>query len=538
MASLRRPRMRHEVLIYLAERRPASLDRRQQIGSLRSPPPSCWWLRCCAFGARPVHAADPDDDLSGRVAALRTDARAYEHGEGVARDAQHAIALYCEASRLGDAEAQFSLGWMYANGRGIPRDNRMASLFFALAADAGSRIREEDARLRRARPPRIRRSACAIRLRRWSRRSPPAEPEDEFVAATPEQKKAAELVRKLAPEYQVSPHVRARDHSRRVELRSECALAEERAGPDAAHSRRPRRASTSRSRSTPCRTSAAASRTCAGCSRTSRATWRWSPPPTTPAKARSRSIGGVPPYAETRAYVQRIKRYFRRDRHPFDATVTEPSPELWRIPHGDRALAASSDGSCDARAFHRDPRRLHACAFAATRRVSRRRRARKQGLPRSSTRVEAVDRRRRHVPEDPQPAVPLSRHRLRRRRRHADRDGRARRRRSAADRESRDDDGAGAGDRARAEPQAREAKAIAVDKVHDVALLRITGAPLPALTLGNSDGRARRPGRRLHRISARQRARVLSRSRIAASSRRIVPIAMPSAERRAISTAA
>lgn len=38
------------------------------------------------------------------------------------------------------------------------------------------------------------------------------------------------------------------------------------------------------------------------------------------------------------------------------------------------------------------------------------------------------------------------------------------------------------------EPQAREAKAIAVDKVHDVALLRIIGAPLPTLTLGNSDG--------------------------------------------------
>jgi soluble lytic murein transglycosylase-like protein len=41
--------------------------------------------------------------------------------------------------------------------------------------------------------------------------------------------------------------------------------------------------------------------------------------------------GGVPPYAETRAYVQKIRRYFRRDEHPFDATVTDPSPELSRI---------------------------------------------------------------------------------------------------------------------------------------------------------------------------------------------------------------
>ena len=37
------------------------------------------------------------------------------------------------------------------------------------------------------------------------------------------------------------------------------------------------------------------------------------------------------------------------------------------------------------------------------------------------------------------------------------------------------------------EPQGREAKAIAVDKVHDVALLRIMGPPLPTVSLGNSD---------------------------------------------------
>lgn len=35
--------------------------------------------------------------------------------------------------------------------------------------------------------------------------------------------------------------------------------------------------------------------------------------------------------------------------------------------------------------------------------------------------------------------------------------------------------------------QAREATAIAFDKEHDLALLKIGGAPLPALTLGNSD---------------------------------------------------
>jgi serine protease Do len=37
------------------------------------------------------------------------------------------------------------------------------------------------------------------------------------------------------------------------------------------------------------------------------------------------------------------------------------------------------------------------------------------------------------------------------------------------------------------EPQGREAKAVAVDRVHDVALLRIGGAPLPVVTLGDSN---------------------------------------------------
>jgi S1-C subfamily serine protease len=37
------------------------------------------------------------------------------------------------------------------------------------------------------------------------------------------------------------------------------------------------------------------------------------------------------------------------------------------------------------------------------------------------------------------------------------------------------------------EPQTREAKAVAVDREHDLALLRIVGAALPAVTFGNSE---------------------------------------------------
>jgi soluble lytic murein transglycosylase-like protein len=41
---------------------------------------------------------------------------------------------------------------------------------------------------------------------------------------------------------------------------------------------------------------------------------------------------GVPPYAETRAYVERIRKIFHYDSHPYDGSVTEPSPVLTRTP--------------------------------------------------------------------------------------------------------------------------------------------------------------------------------------------------------------
>ncbi len=40
---------------------------------------------------------------------------------------------------------------------------------------------------------------------------------------------------------------------------------------------------------------------------------------------------GIPPYAETRGYVRRIRELYRGDAHPYDASVVAPSPELPRI---------------------------------------------------------------------------------------------------------------------------------------------------------------------------------------------------------------
>jgi soluble lytic murein transglycosylase-like protein len=76
------------------------------------------------------------DEASMRV-LLRHEGLAYENGEGVDRDPVRAVAAYCEAARLGDAESQFNLAWMYTNGRGVERNDSIAAFFFHAAAEQG-----------------------------------------------------------------------------------------------------------------------------------------------------------------------------------------------------------------------------------------------------------------------------------------------------------------------------------------------------------------------------------------------------------------
>lgn len=64
-------------------------------------------------------------------------AKQHEHAEGVAKDYNSAVELYCKAAQLGHEEAQFALGWMYANGRGVPRNDRIAAKLFSMAAEQG-----------------------------------------------------------------------------------------------------------------------------------------------------------------------------------------------------------------------------------------------------------------------------------------------------------------------------------------------------------------------------------------------------------------
>ena len=72
-----------------------------------------------------------------QVERWRQEAKALEHGDGVERDPVRAAQLYCRAARFGDAESQYSLAWMLTNSRGIERDEAQAAHLFLAAAEQG-----------------------------------------------------------------------------------------------------------------------------------------------------------------------------------------------------------------------------------------------------------------------------------------------------------------------------------------------------------------------------------------------------------------
>jgi soluble lytic murein transglycosylase-like protein len=75
--------------------------------------------------------------VPAQVERWRQEAKALEFGEGVERDPVRAAQLYCRAARFGDAESQYSLAWMLTNARGIERDEAQAAHLFAAAAEQG-----------------------------------------------------------------------------------------------------------------------------------------------------------------------------------------------------------------------------------------------------------------------------------------------------------------------------------------------------------------------------------------------------------------
>ena len=64
-------------------------------------------------------------------------ATAFENGEGVSKDVDLAISWYCLAASRGSIDAQRSLGWIYATGKGVAKDDKLASYWLNRAAKSG-----------------------------------------------------------------------------------------------------------------------------------------------------------------------------------------------------------------------------------------------------------------------------------------------------------------------------------------------------------------------------------------------------------------
>jgi hypothetical protein len=89
-----------------------------------------------ACGIVPLPVLALADDAAAQFAmAVR-----YEHAEGVPRDYSHALELYCVAASQGHADASFSIAWIYLNGRGVARDDTNGAAWLRLAADRGHQL--------------------------------------------------------------------------------------------------------------------------------------------------------------------------------------------------------------------------------------------------------------------------------------------------------------------------------------------------------------------------------------------------------------
>lgn len=131
----------------------------------------------------------------------------YEHGEGIQQDYGRAMQLYCAAARRGFAPAQYQLGWMYANGRGVARDDAQAAAWFRLAATKGD-APSQRMLARLDDPAKVKPAYCIEPVDPTIK--PPPPPIQQVAARrtkppSPERVKVEALVNRIAPQYGLQP---------------------------------------------------------------------------------------------------------------------------------------------------------------------------------------------------------------------------------------------------------------------------------------------------------------------------------------------
>lgn len=291
-----------------------------------------WLPLLAAFAAAPA-AAQPDPSEAELVARVLVQARAYEQGEGVAKDPARAVRLYCRAARFGNVEAQYALGRIHAEGRAVTRDYPVAALFFMLAAWQGHEgaqraltlFPEPTSAVPECLQDPVNRAEAFPENDAPGPAARTTEMELEpFVAATPAQQKALEIVNSLAPGYGVLPR-----------LAMAVIRAESNFDP-AARSEKNAQGLMQLIPETSARFNVTKPYDPVQNVRGGLAYLRWLlayfegnvAHVAAAYNAGERAVDryrGIPPYPETRGYVKRVVGFFGRPEHPFDATLTERS---------------------------------------------------------------------------------------------------------------------------------------------------------------------------------------------------------------------
>ena len=163
-----------------------------------------WMLGACCASAQGAGATPDWLRLLEEPPASQAEwAQRYEHGEGVPQDYGRALQLYCAAARRGHAMAQYQLGWIYANGRGVAHDDTQAAAWFRLAAAQGDAPAQR--MLARVDDPAKKKTAsCAEPVdptrQQWVRGVRRG-------SSSPERAKVEALVEQMAPTYGLHPEL-------------------------------------------------------------------------------------------------------------------------------------------------------------------------------------------------------------------------------------------------------------------------------------------------------------------------------------------
>ncbi len=146
---------------------------------------------------------DPAFDLALRARSpnqLVAAAARYENGDGVTQNTRKAVQLYCKAAAKGETQAAVRLGQIYAFGRGIYRDQDLAAAWFQAAAGKRDVIALRLLKVLKVEGKTKRETECLL--------DPPLPPAARFASRPhPAKGQVASLVRKLAPQYQLDPEL-------------------------------------------------------------------------------------------------------------------------------------------------------------------------------------------------------------------------------------------------------------------------------------------------------------------------------------------